>query len=147
MADTDTAPPGVIEKIDKFVESRLLSSVIKDLLLSYFSYEDGKLKWNGSLEELKIFIEDSIGLQVVIAHGGNTKTFTCETNDSDQQFSVTWCCKKQCSLVFQDNDVATNLKNKLILIASKKPNETVVRDCRMPNGLDNQSLSLPTCAA
>ena len=45
MAYTNTAPCGVIEKIDKFVES-VLSSVIKDcLLLSYISYEDGKLKY------------------------------------------------------------------------------------------------------
>ena len=45
MADTDTASCGVIDKIDKFVES-VLSSVIKDcLLLSYISYEDGKLKY------------------------------------------------------------------------------------------------------
>ena len=102
MAYTNTAPCGVIEKIDKFVES-VLSSVIKDcLLLSYLSYEDGKLKWNGSLEELKTFIEDSISLHGKWSSpGGNAKKFTCETNDSDQQFSVTWYCKKQCSLVFQ----------------------------------------------
>ena len=95
MAYTNTAPCGVIEKIDKFVES-VLSSVIKDcLLLSYLSYEDGKLKWNGSLEELKTFIEDSISLHGKWSSpGGNAKTFTCETNDADQQFSVTWYCKK-----------------------------------------------------
>ena len=60
-------------------------------------------------------------------------------------FSITWYSKKQCSLVFQDNDAATNLKSKLIQIidTSKKSDEnihTVDNDGEVLNDLDNTPL-------
>ena len=44
----------------------------------------------------------------------SVKTFVCKADDD--QFSITWYHKKQCSLIFQDNDAAANLKIKLVLV-------------------------------
>ncbi len=85
------------EKIDKFVESFLSPSNNDHLLFKHLKSEDGKLKLYGSLDELKSFIEDNIGLQGDWSSPGDSaKKFVCKANAPDVQFSITWYSKKQC---------------------------------------------------
>ena len=129
------------KRIDEFVKRFLSPENIDKSLLKDLKSEDGKLKWYGSLDKLKSFIEDKT------SPSGSAKKFVYESDD--EQFFITWYYKKQCSLIFQDNDAATNLKNKLIHLidASEKSDKdifTVDNDSEVLHGLDNTPLLDPT---
>ena len=135
------------KKIDEFVERFILLPVnIDKSLLKDLKSDDGKLKWYGSLDNLKSFIEDKIGLQ------GKWSSLAVALrnlfmNQMTSNFSL--LDKKQCSLIFQDNDAATNLKKKLIHIIdacekSDKDIFTVDNDSEVLHGLDNTPLLDPT---
>ena len=51
------------KKIDEFVASFLSPANNDHSLLNNLKSEDGKLKWYGSLDKSKSFIENKIGLQ------------------------------------------------------------------------------------
>ena len=118
VAHADVALYKICVKIETYV-GNVLSSTKKDCLSNHLAVDDGKLKWHGSLEELKKIFEQSIGLRGKWSSpGGSAKKFDlCET---EQQLSITWYSKKQCSLVLQGDSQATELvRSKLMLDHSR----------------------------
>ena len=85
----------------------------------------GKLKWLGSLEDLKLFIESSLCIDGRWSSpGGNAKKFTLKPVEPDQQFGFVWYCRKQNTIVFQgDPESVESAKSKLISIANKHVNK------------------------
>ena len=84
--------------------------------------DDGKLKWFGSLEELKWFHECSVGLVGKwTSLGGDAKKFICVEPNPDPQFDVTWYFKKHYSFIFRgDTEIKEIVRGELLRIASKK---------------------------
>ena len=86
------------------------------------------MKWLGAFENLKVLLEELIGLRGKWSSpSGRAKKFTCEMCDS--QVSITWYCGKQCSLVFGGN-MASELKGQFIRIAANEMEETTIGDQR-----------------
>ena len=60
------------------------------------SYDGIRIRWTGSLDTLKEFVESVIKLQGRWSSpGGSTKKFTCSNID----LTITWCAKKQNTLI------------------------------------------------
>ncbi|CAB3994355.1 RNA-directed DNA polymerase from mobile element jockey-like [Paramuricea clavata] len=115
-----------LKKIEIFVEG-FLSSPNGDSygLVEYLVADEGKLKWLGSLEDLKLFIESSLRIDGRWSSpGGNAKKFTLKSVEPDQQFGFVWYCRKQNTIVFQgDPERVEAAKSKLISIANKHVNK------------------------
>ena len=65
--------------------------------------DEKKLKWLGSFEDLKLFIEFSLCLDGKWSSpGGFAKKFTLKSVEPDQQqFAFVWYRRKQNTIVFQ----------------------------------------------
>jgi hypothetical protein len=93
--------------------------------VEYLVADEGKLKWLGSLDDLKLFIEYSLRIDGRWSSpGGNAKKFTLKSVEPDQQFGFVWYCRKKNTIVFQgDPESVESAKSKLISIANKHVNE------------------------
>ncbi|CAB4011671.1 Hypothetical predicted protein, partial [Paramuricea clavata] len=122
----ENAVSQALKKIEIFVEG-FLSSPNGDSygLVEYLVADEGKLKWLGSLEDLKLFIESSLRIDGRWSSpGGNAKKFTLKSVEPDQQFGFVWYCRKQNTIVFQgDPESVEAAKSKLISIANKHVNK------------------------
>ncbi|CAB4000775.1 RNA-directed DNA polymerase from mobile element jockey [Paramuricea clavata] len=122
----ENAVSQALKKIEIFVEG-FLSSPNGDSygLVEYLVADEGKLKWLGSLEDLKLFIESSLRIDGRWSSpGGNAKKFTLKSVEPDQQFGFVWYCRKQNTIVFQgDSESVEAAKSKLISIANKHVNK------------------------
>ena len=122
----DAAEAGLVNIVQIFKRFVDLHSTSKNegfcQLSGNLRISDGKLKWTGSLDELKSFLEGSLKLdRKWTSPGGNAKKFTC--NVPDNNFGITWYFKKQGSLVFQgDPEVTQSVKAMLISLVNTQSN-------------------------
>ena len=119
----DECASRIINKFCSYVDGiSSLDMNDRPLLLKHLCVDDGKLKWFGSLEELKSFFECSVGLVGKWSSpGGDAKKFVCVERNANPQFGVTWYFKKQFSLIFRgDTEIKEIVRDELLRIASKK---------------------------
>ncbi|CAB4045593.1 Hypothetical predicted protein, partial [Paramuricea clavata] len=122
----ENAVSQALKKIEIFVEGFLSSPNVDSYgLVEYLVADEGKLKWLGSLEDLKLFTESSLRIDGRWSSpGGNAKKFTLKSVEPDQQFGFVWYCRKQNTIVFQgDPERVEAAKSKLISIANKHVNK------------------------
>ncbi|CAB4038401.1 Hypothetical predicted protein, partial [Paramuricea clavata] len=122
----ENAVSQALKKIEIFVEGFLSSpNGVSYGLVEYLVADEGKLKWLGSLEDLKLFIESSLRMDGRWSSpGGNAKKFTLKSVEPDQQFGFVWYCRKQNTIVFQGVPESVEAaKSKLISIANKHVNK------------------------
>ena len=118
-----------IKKIKTFVERFLLSSDgVSYRLAKYLVADEGKLKWLGSLEDLKLFTKLSPGLSLDgkwSSPGGYAKKFTLKSFESEQQqFGFVWYRRKQNTIVFyRDTAAAESAKSILLSMAGNRLND------------------------
>ncbi|CAB4019013.1 Hypothetical predicted protein [Paramuricea clavata] len=108
----ESAVSQVLKKIEIFVEG-YLSSPNRDSyrMVEYLVADEGKLKWLGSLEDLKLFMKSSLRIDVELY----------------QQFGFVWYCRKQNTIVFQgDPESVESAKSKIISIANKHVNKETI---------------------
>ena len=108
-----------IKKIKTFAERFLLSSDgVSYRLAKYLVADEGKLKWLGSLADLKLFTELLLCLDGKWSSpGGYAKKFTLKSFESEQQrFGFVWYRRKQNTIVFY-GDIAAAESAKLILLS------------------------------
>ena len=117
MADMlgDAAEAGLVNIVQIFKRFVDLHSTSKN---EEFCQLSGKLKWTGSLDELKLFLAGSLKLDGKwTLSAGSAKMFTC--NVPDNNFGITWYFKKQGSLVFQgDPEVTQSVEAMLISLVN-----------------------------
>ena len=114
----------VVKKIETFVEG-FLSSSNRDSykLVEYLVADEEKLKWLGSLEDLKLFTESSLCLDGKWSSPcGFAKKFTLKSVEPDQQqFGFVWYRQKQNTIVFQGDVMSIeSAKSRLLSIANKQ---------------------------
>lgn len=117
--------------------------------LRNIGYDNGKLKWHGTFEHLKVLLEESIGLHGKWSTpGGQAKKFSCECDYTvpDPQLTVTWYQGKQQTLVFNGN-MAEEVKDKFIQIAlreteeSKTPEDEIQTTTNADGNLSEESIN------
>ena len=88
----------IINKFRSYVDG-ISSLDINDrpLLLKRLCVNDGKLKWFGSLEELKSFFECSVGLVGKWSSpGGDAKKFVCVEPNTNPNLALLGTLKSNC---------------------------------------------------
>ena len=135
----------IVQMIESAVDL-LSTSKDKDIfkLSTNLRASDGKLKWIGELDELKSFIECVLKLEGKWSSpGGNAKKFTCNLQDPNKSFGITWYFKKQSSLVFQgDSEFTDGVKAALLSFANIQSGRDMVDDANHNSsfcGLQNES--------
>ena len=133
----------VVKKIETFVEG-FLSSLNRDSykLVEYLVADEEKLKWLGSLEDLKLFTESSLSLDGKWSSpGGFVKKFTLKSVEPDQQqFGFVWYRKKQNTIVFQGDVMSIeSAKSRLLSIANKQNVASTVESEQLFDELDLQA--------
>ena len=124
MADVlgDAAEAGLVNIVQIFKRFVDLHSTSKNeefcQLSGNLRVSDGELKWTGSFDELKLFLDGSLKLDGKwTSSGGIAKKFTC--NVPDNNFGITWYFKKQGSLVLQgDPEVSQSVEAMLISLVN-----------------------------
>ena len=87
--------------------------------MEYLVADKGKLKWLGSLEDIKLFTESSLCLHGRWSSpGGFAKKFTLKLVETDrQQFDFVCYCEEQNTIVFRSDVVSVeSAKSKLLSI-------------------------------
>ena len=107
--------------------------------MEYLVADEEKLKWLGSLEDLKLFTESSLCLDGKWSSpGGFAKKFTLKSVEPDQQqFGFVWYRQKQNTIVFQGDVMSIeSAKSRLLSIANKQNVASIVESEQLFDELD-----------
>lgn len=121
-----SAKSSFVDDIHKNLQLKADCTILENLC-----QDKQRLKWTGDLISLKNFFNEILGLHGKwTSPGGNSKRFNCSNYD----FTVTWYCKKQLTLLFQGRN-GECLKQKLIAYVgeTKVNNQSVQSPCGQPS--------------